>query len=125
MILKYVLLALTNILAFAGAWVFAFTETDKQSGRKKLTKWGKIALPVAFLLLIAGFGLTIYDDAESQRKADIAGQAAEKKEKELQTKIDQLTADVSRSAVTLTLLRNWSCSSLNHLQTNVTRTLPI
>ena len=98
MIAKYILLALTNLLAFAGAWLFAFTETDKDTGRKTLTKWGKVALPAALVLLVAGFGLTIWDDLNRAEKAEVAAATATKREEKLQGTIETLTAQIQRSA---------------------------
>lgn len=71
-IAKYLLLLLSNLLAFAGAWVFSFAENRKDSDRKKLTPAGKIALPMAVCLLIGGFVMMILDD---RRKADAAAAA--------------------------------------------------
>ncbi len=105
MIAKYILLALTNILAFSGAWLFAFTDTDKATGKKKLTKWGKIALPIALILLVGGLGLTVYDDIESTKKAKTAAETASKKEEKLQGTIERLTNQITSSAASTEAIR--------------------
>jgi len=82
-ILKYVLLLVGNLIAFAGAWFVAFTETDKTTKRKRLTKWGRRALPVAVILLVAGFALTVINDRQSASKAEQAKINEEERNQEI------------------------------------------
>lgn len=76
-VLKYGLLLIGNLIAFAGAWLVSFTETDEVTQRKRLTKWGKWTLPIAVILLVAGFWLTVINDRESAQKARLAQKTAQ------------------------------------------------
>lgn len=40
-VLKYLSWMLTVDTAFVGSWFFEYTITDKETGRKKLTVWGR------------------------------------------------------------------------------------
>jgi len=76
-IIKYLAWALTNGVAIAGAWFVDFT-TKGEDDKKKLTRWGKIALPLAIVPLLLAVGLTIRDDlADAERS-----KRNEEKEKE-------------------------------------------
>ncbi len=67
-IVKYVAWALVNGLGLAGAWFVNFTESD-ESQRKKLTRAGKLALPLALVSLALALGLTVHDDLTNKRKS--------------------------------------------------------
>ncbi len=66
-ILKYLAWAVANGLALAGAWFVNFTVDDGH--RKKLTLWGKLALPLALASFALALGLTIQDDLANEKKA--------------------------------------------------------
>lgn len=71
LILKYVLWTLTNILAIVGTWFVKFTE-DGDDGRKRLTRWGRIGLPMACLCFVLALVVTIYGDIVESRRHEVS-----------------------------------------------------
>lgn len=103
-VLKYGLLLVGNLIAFSGAWLVSFTETDKETKRKRLTKWGKRALPLAVILLVAGFALTIMNDRQSAQKAQEAQGAAAQRNAEITRLLSESEARDDQMAALLTRL---------------------
>jgi len=71
LILKYVLWTLTNVLAIAGSWFVKFTE-DGDDSRKRLTRWGRIGLPMACLCFVLALLVTIYGDIVESRRHEVS-----------------------------------------------------
>lgn len=68
MLLKYLSWILTVGTTFVGNWFFEFTTTDKETGRKKLTVWGRRGVVFAGLALACSLGLTLWTDYEAAHK---------------------------------------------------------
>jgi hypothetical protein len=77
LILKYVLWTLTNVLAIVGTWFVKFTE-DGEDGRKRLTRWGRIGLPMACLCFLLALVVTIYGDIVESRRHEVSDTDKEK-----------------------------------------------
>lgn len=71
LILKYVLWTLTNVLAFVGLWFVKFTD-DSEDGRKKLTRWGRIGLPMACICFVLALVVTICGDIVESRRYQVS-----------------------------------------------------
>ncbi len=71
LILKYILWTLTNVLVIAGAWFVKFTE-DGDDGRKRLTRWGRIGLPVACVCFVFALMITIHGDIVESRRQNVS-----------------------------------------------------
>ncbi len=118
--LKYFALALANGLALAGAWLVEFTEAS-EGHRKKLTKWGRIALPITVISGVIALILLINADVAEAEKArkDEAAQAQQNSRLNellglLQKKQDSEFADTSRNldGTTLTPEENLQINDL-------------
>ncbi|MFD1156492.1 endonuclease/exonuclease/phosphatase family protein [Roseovarius aestuarii] len=103
-VLKYGLLLIGNLIAFSGAWLVSFTEIDKVTKRKRLTKWGRRALPLAIILLVAGFALTILNDRQGAQKALEAQRAAEQRNLKITRLLSESEARDDQMAALLTQL---------------------
>lgn len=71
--LKYLSSALAVGTAFAGSWFFEFTETDKDTGKRTLTLWGRRGIIFAFLTLLLAATTTVWSDiraAQQQKEAN-------------------------------------------------------
>lgn len=108
-IVKYVAWALANGLALAGAWFVNFTENGVDH-RKKLTRWGKLAIPLALVSFALALGLTIKGDlteAEASRKRTAQEEARDLKFSEmidlLKRKQDTEFADTNKSLSAMNL----------------------
>lgn len=66
--LKYLGLFLTLGTAFAGTWFLDFTTPDKETSRKKFTKWGKRGIIFAAFAVVATLGATIWSDHDTSKK---------------------------------------------------------
>ena len=77
LILKYVLRTLTQVLAIVGTWFVKFTE-DGDDGRKRLTRWGKIGLPMACLSFVLALVVTISGDIVESRRHEVSDADKEK-----------------------------------------------
>jgi hypothetical protein len=86
-ILKYLVSAATLAITLAGAWLFEFTTLNKDTGKKSLTKWGKLALVPMLALLLASAAFTILGDVNSTRKREEA-EAERKIEAEHRLKLE-------------------------------------
>ncbi|MEL7111797.1 MAG: hypothetical protein AAGK93_02505, partial [Pseudomonadota bacterium] len=102
--LKYGLLLIGNLIAFAGAWLVSFTKTDEVTQRKSLTKWGRWALPIAVILLVAGFGLTVINDRKSAHKAQLAQKTAQEQNQEIRILLTESERRDSEISALLTQL---------------------
>jgi hypothetical protein len=69
-VIKYLAWFLTNGLAVSGVWFVKFTE-DTPEGRKKLTKWGKIGLPITIVSCLLALALTIAADIKEAKQAKL------------------------------------------------------
>lgn len=88
---KYVLWFLSTGIAFAGAWIFKFTEDDPDGrDRKRLTRSGKIALPIAVLSFILALILQVAGEREAKKSAE----KLDLDRKTLQTKLDLAHKDL-------------------------------
>lgn len=76
MILKYLSWMLTVGTAFVGSWFLEYTRTDKQTGQKTLTAWGRRGIVFAGLSLACSLGLTIWTDYDSAKKQKEAAERA-------------------------------------------------
>lgn len=72
--IKYLSWILTVGTAFIGSWFFEFTNTDKETGKRSLTRWGKRGIVFASLALILAFMSTVWGDYDSARKQKVAAQ---------------------------------------------------
>lgn len=77
LVLKYVLWTLTNVLAIVGTWFVKFSE-DGDNGRKRLTRWGRIGLPIVCLCCVLALVLTISDDIKESRRHEVSDTDKEK-----------------------------------------------
>ncbi len=86
LIVKYGSTFIALGVAFAGSWFFEFTSTDRETGKRRLTFWGKRAIIFASISLGCSIVSTIGSDLQSRsstRDADIrADQAAKVAERE-------------------------------------------
>jgi len=94
-VLKYLTSLMTVAVTVAGEWFFDFTRTDKDTGRKNLTKWGRRAILVAACSLCLAAITTIWSDLDAARKrADV--DATSKREKAaLENSLSKLTNDMN------------------------------
>lgn len=76
MLVKYLSWMLTVGTAFVGSWFFEYTTTDKETGRKKLTAWGRRGIVLAGLALASSLGLTLWTDYEAAQKQKSAEENA-------------------------------------------------
>ncbi len=72
LVMKYASTFLALGVAFAGSWFFEFTTTDKESGRRTLTKWGTRAVIFASAALICSVVSTIGSDYQANRNQQAA-----------------------------------------------------
>src|SRR5262245_55761122 len=84
LILKYLTWALTVGTAFAGSWFFEFTKTDKDTGRRSLTPWGRRGIVFAALSLACAFILTVWTDRDAARKQAEAAERAVAERREIE-----------------------------------------
>lgn len=77
MTLKYLVWILTVGTAFLGSWFFEYTTTDKETGRKKLTIWGRYGIVFAGLALVFSLSLTFWTDFEAAKKQKVTEAKAE------------------------------------------------
>jgi len=66
LLLKYLTAALTVSIAFAGSWFFEFTKTDKETGKRSLTRVGGVACFAAVLSLFGAAASTVCRTTEAQ-----------------------------------------------------------
>lgn len=100
-VLKYLGLVLTAGTAFVGSWFLEYTTTDKDTGRKKFTVWGRRAIFFATLAITTSILASVCSDLDA---AENRKQAAE------QAKIDreELKADREKAAGDLHKLLVWT-----------------
>ncbi len=84
LVAKYTSTFIALGVAFSGSWFFEFTSTDKETGKRKLTYWGKRAIIFASIALGCSIVSTIGSDLQSQSskrdaqiRADQAAKVAE------------------------------------------------
>lgn len=77
-VLKYLSWILTVGTAFVGSWFLEYTTTDRDTGRKKLTVWGRRGILFAGLALACSLVLTLWTDHEAALKAKRATEEAER-----------------------------------------------
>lgn|GEM_PF-2948000 len=125
-ILKYASVAFAVGVTFVGTWFYEFTTTDKETGRRSLTPWGRRAVVVAVLSLAMAGVSTLWSDqiaAEATRSAKLK-LAAEHREKleetkrtrEYQARAEDLQKEMTRSqadAVALLKVVNDSVKNLS------------
>ena len=68
LLLKYVTSILTVGIGFIGSWFFEFTVTDKDTGKRSLTPFGKGAFAASTLSLILAAVSTTWTDYDASRK---------------------------------------------------------
>lgn len=92
MVLKYLSWMLTVGTTFVGTWFFEYTTTDKETGRRKLTVWGRRGIVFSGLALACSLALTLWTDHEAAHKQ----KRAEEKAAEEQIKLDVRLDDIQR-----------------------------
>lgn len=104
MALKYLSWILTVGTAFVGSWFLEYTTSDKDTGRKTLTVWGRRGVVFAGLALACSLGLTVWTDHETMRKEKSATEEAARdrvKADENQKKLDTALTDFKSLATTI------------------------
>ncbi|PSH65157.1 hypothetical protein [Phyllobacterium sophorae] len=115
LILKYIVAGLSFGVAFAGAWFFEYTTTDKDTGRRKLTHWGKRAIVFTVLAaMIAGLS-SIVSDLRAMRSADEAQQKLAQSEAATATE----RANAEQERVEAAKFRNEVLPSIRVLSANL------
>lgn len=108
--LKYIGLVLTLGTAFVGSWLLEFTVTDKESGRKRVTKWGRRGVVFAGIALLTTLGATVwadYDNTRKQKQAAIRIETEQKNSVTYQKKLESALGDIHN------LLKTISVASLD------------
>lgn len=67
-VLKYLGLVLTAGIAFVGTWMVDFTSKNEATGRKSLTKWGRIGFPMAIAALVCSVAISVWTDIDAALK---------------------------------------------------------
>lgn len=85
MVLKYLSWMLTVGTAFVGSWFVEYTTTDRETGRRKLTVWGRRGIFLAGLGLVCSLALTLWTDYDTAYKQNNARDNEERYQRELKT----------------------------------------
>src|SRR5580704_7281549 len=97
LILKYVTSAITVGTAFAGTWFFEFTKTDKDTGRRSLTPWGRRAIVFAATSLACAAFLTVWVDRDAAQKQQAAERKSLAQQRQIEVERGEATAYRERS----------------------------
>lgn len=85
MVLKYLSWMLTVGTAFVGSWFVEYTTTDRETGRRKLTMWGRRGIFLAGSGLVCSLALTLWTDYDTAYKQKNARDNEERYQRELKT----------------------------------------
>lgn len=96
---KYLGLVLTAGTAFVGSWFLEYTTTDKDTGRRKLTVWGRRAIFFAALAIITSISANVRSDyvaAKNRKYAEIQAGIDQKASNENRVRLETALGNVEK-----------------------------
>lgn len=103
-VLKYLGLVLTLGTSFIGSWFLEYTTTNKETGRKHFTPWGRRAVVFAGSALITSLLASVwsdYDAANKQKSAAMQAQIEKANAVSYQQKSETAMADIQKLLTTI------------------------